>query len=255
MKKWDVNCFVGHWPFRKSRFTTLGQLKEKHQRNGISQGFVSSLQSVFWNDPMEAEEDLAGELSASGYAQICTVNPMLPDVERFVEEAVRRFQVKGVRLCPSYHGYRLDDPCLESLNRTLERLGLPLYITVQLEDPRMNYVVFPRELELEELKVAAEVFPEINVLYCFIQEGDAAAMAELLNTRKNLYVDTSGFRGPSCCMEKLLESVDSHKILYGSAYTLYALNSSLGCVEQADISDEIKQRILWENAVRFFRLS
>ena len=253
MTKWDVNAFLGHWPFRKCRYTAWEHLRGEHEKNGISKGFVSSVQSVFWNDPMEAEEELAQALQGSGYGQVCTANPRLPHVDRFVAEAVERFDVKAVRICPTYHGYRLDDACLEPLGRALVQYGLPLYITVQLEDPRMNYVVSPRTMDVEELRAAADVFTQVNVLYCFLQAGDAAAMADLINGRDNLYVETSGFRGPSCCLESLLGQVDGRKILYGSAYTLYAMQSSLGCVERADFPDMVKRQILAENAARFFQ--
>ena len=43
----DYNAYVGDWPFYKLPRTTLGELAELHRKNGISGGYISSLQSIF----------------------------------------------------------------------------------------------------------------------------------------------------------------------------------------------------------------
>ena len=252
MIKWDVNCWIGTWPFRSSHYSTLDDLQKTHRANGISHGFVGSLQSVFWADPMRAEEALSAALQGSGYDQICTANPALPGVEAYLDEAVERFSVRGVRICPGYHGYRLDDACVEPLHRALVRHGLPLFLTVQLEDPRLSYIAAARELELPELRAAAARFSDVKLVCSFIQSGDLVAMEDLFRSCANLYADTSGFRGPAGALEYVLEHIDPGRLLYGSAHTLYTLRSSLSCIEQARVPDAVKEQILGENARRFF---
>lgn len=253
MMKIDINGYIGVWPFRQCRYHTLEDIQHVHKNNGIVRGYISSLQSIFWSDPMRSEERLAADLAGSNYGQICTANPTLPQVERYIEEAVARFGIKAVRICPGYHGYHLDDPAvMEPLRRALCRHGLPLYITVQLEDPRLEYIVRAREIQVPELRAAADLLADVKILYDFMQAGDLEVMADLINNRDNVYADTAGFRGPAGVLEYILEHVDSRKLLYGSAYTLYTLRSSLSCIEQARVSDEVKAQILGENALAFF---
>lgn len=53
-------------------------------------------------------------------------------------------------------------------------------------------------------------------------------------------------------IEKLLQRFPSNRIMYGSQYPLYTLKSTLLLVEQAEIDDEAKQRIMGMNASREF---
>lgn len=255
MQKIDVSCFLGQWPFRKCREFSWEHLQKAHQKAGICRGYVSSVQSVFWNDPMEAEEELAASLAGTGYAQVCTANPRLPNVDAYIAEAVQRFSVRAVRICPGYHGYRLDDSCMEPLYKALLRHDLPLYITSRLEDPRMEYIVTSRVLEVEELRGAAQSLKNIRLLYTNLQTGELSALSDLVNENDNLYVETSGFRGPTNCLESVLEYTDSRKILFGSSYPLYALQSSLCAITYGAVSEETKEQILYKNTQRFFNLA
>lgn len=252
MQKLDVSCFLGQWPFRKCREFSLDHLKQAHQLAEISGGYVSSVQSIFWNDPMEAEEELAADLVGTGYGQVCTVNPRLPDVEAYVNEVVSRFSARAVRICPGYHGYRMDDSCMEPLYRALLKHQLPLYITSRLEDPRLEYIVSARVLEVPELRDAAQALKGVKILYTNLQTGELSALSDLVNGNQNVYVETSGFRGPTNCLEWVVENVDSRKVLFGSSYPLYALQSSLCAITYAAVSETEKKRVLFENAQRFF---
>jgi hypothetical protein len=59
-------------------------------------------------------------------------------------------------------------------------------------------------------------------------------------------------KGGLFVIEKLLQRFPSNRIMYGSQYPLYTLKSTLLLVEQAEIDDEAKQRIMGMNASREF---
>ena len=61
MMKLDCNAFIGNWPFYKTRFGSFEDLKRIHRENGIDGGYVSSVQSIFYNHPWEAEVELEGQ--------------------------------------------------------------------------------------------------------------------------------------------------------------------------------------------------
>ena len=82
MKIVDVNCLVGHWPFRKLYKNSFADLMEIHRKNNIGYGFVSSLNSIFYNDPFEGEEDLHNIIKGTDYRHVLTINPMLPCFEK-----------------------------------------------------------------------------------------------------------------------------------------------------------------------------
>lgn len=78
-----------------------------HTRNGISSGYITSLNSIFYNDPFEGEVELHEKIKTSLYKHIMTVNPMLPGIRVDMERAIKDFYIKGVRVYPGYHGYDL----------------------------------------------------------------------------------------------------------------------------------------------------
>lgn len=252
MPKMDVDCYLGHWPFRKSYYTDINHLRRAHGDGGVTYGYVSSLQSIFWNDPMQAEEELAQSLKDTPYRQIATVNPALGRTVDYINEAVERFDIKAIRLCPGYHNYSLTDSCMADVASALTRHGLPLYITVLLEDVRRNYIAAPREISGEEIAACASSMDGINTLITQLPTHGVLEIADAINGSSNLYVSTSGLRGPNNCIKMILDRIDHSKLLYGSAYVLYAVQSTLAGVEHENIAPELKNRILWENAQAFF---
>ena len=68
----DINCLVGHWPYRKLYKNTFEEVQKIHKANGISSGYVSSLDSIFYNDPFEGDEDLHEILKGTSYHHVLT---------------------------------------------------------------------------------------------------------------------------------------------------------------------------------------
>ena len=59
-ERFDCNDFIGEWPFRRFYHGGMEGLQKVWEQAGITAGAVSTLNSVFYNDPMEAEELLDG---------------------------------------------------------------------------------------------------------------------------------------------------------------------------------------------------
>ena len=97
MLNFDVNCLLGHWPFRKLYRNTYADLIRVHNENGIDCGLVSSLNSIFYNDPFEGDEELHKVIKGTGYRHILTVNPMLPAFTEDIRKGVEFFGISGVR--------------------------------------------------------------------------------------------------------------------------------------------------------------
>ena len=252
MQKIDVNCLFGNWPFRKMYHGTLADLEQVHAENNFCGGYISSLQSIFYNDPVEAEEELSESIQGTDYKQIFTINPTLPSFASNIADAIEKFHIVGVRIYPGYHQFRLDDPCMKQLYEILRQFNLPLYVTVRMEDERLNYMVTPRIVTIDELCNLPDAMPDINILYTNILTGEAVKMKNSINLKPNVFIDTSCLKAPTGCLEFILEQIDDSKILYGSAYSFYCLQSTLIQVERAQISEASKVKILAENAKLFF---
>ena len=78
MRQLDFNCFSGNWPFHKIRSNSVDKLCLLHRRCGIEGGFISSFEAIFYQDPYEAELELAKQLEGKSYYHVMVVIPTLP---------------------------------------------------------------------------------------------------------------------------------------------------------------------------------
>ncbi|HHV96307.1 MAG TPA: amidohydrolase family protein [Clostridiaceae bacterium] len=247
MKKIDVNCLVGNWPFRKIRKITFNDLKSIHEVNNMEYGYVSSLNSIFYNDPFEGDQDLHEIIKGTPYKHVLTVNPELPWFIDDIEEGIKLFDIKGVRIYPGYHGYTLDNQPVERLCRILAEKKLPLFITIRMEDERLNYLFQPRGIDKAELSHFLESHPENTVILLSIRYGEIMNIKDIINSRRNVFVDTSGFKDLLFIIEKLTKVVDHRKILYGSNHPLYCMKSTILLVEKAEVDSSVKEDIFYNN--------
>lgn len=249
MNRVDVNCLLGNWPFRKLYKNTFEDLKNVHEKNGISYGYVSSLESIFYNDPFEGDEELHEIIKDSNYQHILTVNPALPAFEQDIMKGLKAFNIKGVRIYPCYHDYKLDSKQVDELCSLLVRLGLPLFLTMRLEDERMNYIINPQSPSTQEVADFLSSHPDNTVLLLNIRYDEAVTLKEIINTRSNVFIDTSGLKDLLFVIEKLLKFINPNKLVYGSLHPLYCLKSTLLLVEKAEIDEAVKKEILETNAL------
>ena len=124
MGRFDGNCFVGNWPFYRVNETTDEELIKVHSRYGITGGFLSSLEAIFYQDPFVAEKQLARQIKGTAYKHIMVLNPTLPAWKDDLARCVEKFEIAGVRLLPGFHGYSLDDPVLNEVVQEIKKYHL-----------------------------------------------------------------------------------------------------------------------------------
>jgi len=253
MKIVDVNCLVGHWPFRKLYKNSFADLMEIHRKNNIGYGFVSSLNSIFYNDPFEGEEDLHNIIKGTDYRHVLTINPMLPCFEKDIRLGIELFNISGVRIYPCYHDYNLNCDEMNRLCQVLSEFNLPLFLTLRMEDERLSYIIKPRPVDMEDIRLFALKNPDIKIILLNIRLGEIARLKELFINWDNVFIDTSGLKDQLFNVEKLTASIGACKILYGSEYPLLCLKSTLLEVLKAEIDEESRNRIMFSNSIELFK--
>lgn len=241
MKRWDINTLVGHWPFRYIRKNTLEDLIRLHTAHGITGGFVASLDSVFYNDPLEGDRSLARMLEGSGYQMVATVNPKLPALEENVEEAVR-LGAKAVRIYPSYHGYTLEDADFVRLCRILEARNIPLFLCMRMEDERLEYLIRPGVISLIPLEWLAKQMPGLRIVLLNVRQNELEGISSWLPSVSNVFFDTSGLKNNSFAIEKALRRFGSEHVVFGSQWPMNCFTSTWLKIEQAQCSETEKDR-------------
>lgn len=244
MNRIDVNSLIGHWPFRKLYKNTFEDLKSAHRENDIDYGYVASLDSIFYNDPFEGDEDLHKILEGSKYKHVLTINPLLPSFEYDIERGIEKFDIKGVRVYPTYHGYNLDNENFLRLCSILKKYDLPLFLPLRMEDIRMNHLIRPQNLALYDLQAFLIDHMDNTVVLLTAYSAEIAGLKDLINESPNFFFDTSGLKDGLFKIESLLVDFIPEKILYGSLYPLYTMKSTKLLIDWADISQDIEDRIL-----------
>ena len=252
MKKTDVCALWGSWPFRRISHNTIEDLKAMHARYGFTGGYISSLESIFYSDPMESEEVLAEALRGTNYRQVVTVNPSLPAFDEMIDEAAERFDIAAVRIVPGYHDYRLTAPCMEKLHAALLRNRLPLYVVRRIEDVRLNHLMIPREFGNDESIALAESMPDVKLLFSGFSPWDAAAIVRSGKPLPNVYFETSLFKVGVGDFPGAIEAIGEDRVLFGSAYPFYVMGTQVMNLEENDLSETTRQKIYSQNAEAFF---
>jgi len=243
----DVNCLLGHWPFRKILKDSFEDLKKVHSDNNIISGYVSSLNSIFYNDPYEGDRELHEIIKSTQYQHVLTVNPTLPCFSEDIENGVHEFDIKGVRIYPGYHQYKLDCDKIQQLCSVLEKFNLPLFLTLRMEDTRSNYLIQPQPLDMDEVRNFINSHANMKILLLNIRFGEIMNIKDMINSMPNVFIDTSGLKDLVFNMEKLLAEIDGYKIMYGSLHPLYCLKSTLLQITKAKIDQNSIKNILSEN--------
>lgn len=250
MNRVDVNCLIGHWPYRKLYKATFDDLLKIHKKNEISYGYISSLNSIFYNDPFEGEKELHETIKGTNYKHIQTINPLLPCFIDDIKRAKEQFNIKGVKIYPGIHGYKLDNKHVYSLCEVLYKMKLPLFINIRMEDERLNYLISPDIPSTKEISCFIENNKRINIVLLTIKSGELRAIKDILNFFKNVWFDTSGLKDDLFIIKKMIDIFGTNKIIYGSLYPLFCMKSSLLTLTLEDIDEVIKEGILKENVAK-----
>jgi len=230
----DYNCFCGNWPFHKVRKNKFSDICKLHKENGIECGYISSLESIFYNDCYEAELDLYNEIKGSGYNQVITLNPTLDTCMQTLKRCVEELDVKGVRLAPGFHDYNINDECVNELLDKMKELKLPLFITVRYEDDRVLYLMKPEAVKTEDIEAFILKNPELEIIICNIGYKDVLKIKETILSRDNVTFDISGFRTKVFAMPELRKEGLGHKARYGSMAPLFCMKSSVLIFNEPD---------------------
>ena len=246
----DCNALVGNWPFRKFRCNTIEGVEKLHKRFNIDGGFVSSAEAIFYNDPLEADFELAKQLEGKdNYRQIITVNPALPGTVPNIKRALRELNPAGVRIYPNYHEFKIISPEMDAIAEICSEHKLPLYITFRMDDPRCEYIIKSRRVPIWDVLIFCQNHKDFPIVLCNVRCSEVSAMKGMLSVQDNVCVDACGLKELVFNYEPLYEKGLTKQIVYGSCMPLYTLSSSVYLIDLALVPDEEKERVMSAKAL------
>jgi hypothetical protein len=178
------------------------------------------------------------------------VNPMLPDWREDLRRCHEEYGMRGIRLHPNYHGYKLDDPVTAELLANAARRQLLVQVVVMLEDQRTQHpLVQVPPVDISNLAAVVERIDRLRLvlLNCF-QPHHPQFISSLAATGK-VYFDTATLEGLGG-IENLLQHLPFKCLLFGSNAPLFYFESAVLKLKESFLNEEQKKFISSENARR-----
>jgi predicted TIM-barrel fold metal-dependent hydrolase len=251
----DLNVYLGRWPFRRLRHAGAEGVRGLMARTGTSRALAIPLQAVFYKDCLDGVCEMVEEIRQEGtdLLPLAMVNPDFPGWERDLRQMVEILGCVGCGVVPNYHGYRVYDPCAEALLRTLGEMGLPALVFVRLWDERSHHwrMQVP-PLTVDDLTYVLKTYPELRVAVCNANlPSEGVALAPVLADRVQTLLTTAY---KSLKLAEMVERVGAEHLAYGSGMPFYYPESALLQVRDAEIDERARAMILAENARAFLGL-
>ncbi len=254
----DSNAYVGEWPFRRLPYSQPDDLLRKMDSLGIERAVVSRLENVFFKDLLVGNRELQAivEAQPDRFIPAYTINPAYPGWDEDLEICLSELGAKNLRLHPNYHGYELlGRECLRLLEIAQEH-DLLVMIAIGLEDVRHHHrLVIVPDVGAGDIAQTVNAFPQVRFLVTAGRFGEMTSIWRSVDKRENLYVENSRVQGPIHDVAKLCSTIGPDHVLFGSNAPLhYHESAKLSIETEAQISDEIKQQLFRDNAVRLFNM-
>jgi len=236
MKFFDCNCYFGHVGLPAFRYASNSdELVNELDFCGTDKALVYH-SSMRFDSPIVGNKVILEEvknkpnLIPTWAVLPFQTNELARTGDEFLEE-MKRNNIKALRAFPDEHRYFLNELTFGELFELMEDKSIPLLI-------RSNW-----EAASNLLKSFKKL---IIVVTSHGPHPQDRYFRPLLEKYENLYIDTSSYlldRG----IESLVEIFGYKRILFGSGYPENYIGSSLLRVAQAEIDEDAKKAIAYDN--------
>ncbi|WP_295621515.1 amidohydrolase family protein [uncultured Methanobrevibacter sp.] len=177
-----------------------------------------------------------------------SLHPDSEDIEGDLDYLIE-LGLKGVKVHPDFQQFALNAERAFRMGAAISDRGLPMMI--HCGDFRYNYS------NPEQLKPFLEEFPDITVIGAHFAGWSMWERAtEELAKMPNLYVDTSSSLyslSPETARD-LIRGYGVEKVLWATDFPMWTSKSEMEMFNRIDLTDEERNKILYENAAKLLGL-
>ena len=195
----DINAYVGHWPFKKLRHNTCAEMLGRMDRFNVRYTIVSNLNGIFYKNTQSANEELYDEINSDNRFKnriipFAVINPIYAGWKDDLETSCGRMGMKGIRIYPLYHDYDLAEPSLIELVRLARDKSLPVALTLRMVDSRQrSWMDIENEWELKDVIPVIKAVPDAKFMILNIANNINLSDEDAALIRKtDILMDTSG---------------------------------------------------------------
>jgi len=238
----DSDTHINHGTPWDSQETEIFSAMPQHLRKvnlhaGIDKMLCSTFASVLSSEGVPEENEYLHQLvqEQEYLYQWVVLEPRIPETYRQAERMLQHEKCVGIKLHPLYHKY-----ALEEYGDTLFSFASRFHAVVQIHP----------EKEADYILPLADRYPDVTMIVAHL--GSLEHIRAVADAKHgNVWTDTSGIASSrNNLLEYAVSQIGSERILFGT--DTYAAGFQRGRVDYAMISDEDKENILRNNALRLF---
>lgn len=252
----DVAVFVGAYPYRSLTHDDPAWVVSQMDRLGIERAWVSHFPSLLLTDPASgtrALRDLVAPYDERLFP-VPILNPASPTWRHDLQDA-KAAQPPAVRLMPQYHGVDPAGPLMREVVATMATLGLPLLLTVRLEDARQRH---PSDTALDLPAAAVRALMRVDSsLRCIVTHADRSYVEEVhfgLTPAEAARVlwDISWIWGPpENHLALVLDTVGADRFVLGTGMSLRIPDTPFAKLDLLEVAGDVRRGILSGNLLRW----
>jgi predicted TIM-barrel fold metal-dependent hydrolase len=243
----DVNTYLGRFPFRAAGCSTPEELAGYLSEGGVEKAVVSNIEAVFHRCPQDANIALSESLRPfRQFVPACVINPKYPGWKQDFLTCAEKLGFRVLELYPYYHGYYLDDPgCLELLD-LCAALKMPVLLPCAVENLRQrHHLDTRRNLEIDEVYRALSKAADTDII---IANGDGAGFAKALKPLLNLrggrvYYDFARLEPFDGSTDTLLADAGENRVVFGSVAPLQYVEPQRVKLSVLNVAPEVREGI------------
>lgn len=225
-------------------------VRQRAQAVDICLTVVSAIHALipYGGDVLRGNED--ARQAAEQYSDICfwaVLDPQRSDTVRQAESLLRHPRCKGLKIHPREHGYEICEQGDRIFEFAVDHQAVILSHSGNRGCNPEDFVPFVNR------------YPEASLILGHLGNSEDDSLSRQVYALKraehgNLYVDTSSARSiTSGLVEWAVSEVGAEHIVFGSDTPLYFAASQKARVEYAELTEQAKRTILFENAARLLK--
>jgi uncharacterized protein len=249
-----VHCGFMFFPIKASVSEDL--IKAMDEFN-IDVGIVSPIEGIFYAS-MDCNQKMYDSIKKfpdrlKGYI---VVNPNYPmEAMEQLEKFSKIPQFIGVKVHPSWYNRPVDGPEFEPVFNKCEELDLPVLVHSYVIGDQEDQVSCPE-------RIANVARRHGNPIIVAHMGGNSGRTCKVIKNIDNMYMDISSGRERASQLyvwelgriDDAVKEIGADKILFGSDMPLLDPSICFGMMEDSNLSGEDREKIMWKNANRIFKL-